>query len=88
MARIREHHADKIRKLLANHRIADKNIELSRGELPPTLIDYLLATNANLLVIGALSRSVMERAIVGDTAEKILENSPCDVLVLKPRHKP
>lgn len=88
MARIREHHADKIRKLLANHRIADKNIELSRGELAPTLIDYLLATNANLLVIGALSRSVMERAIVGDTAEKILENSPCDVLVLKPRHKP
>jgi len=30
-----------------------------------------------------LSRNVVESAIVGSTAEKILYDTPCDVLVMK-----
>lgn len=88
MNRIRDLHAEKLKKLLASHKIAAENIHLSRGELVPKLIDFLRETKANVLVIGALSRNIIERAIVGDTAQKILEGCPCDVMVLKSRqHK-
>ena len=82
MSRIRQQHAEKLKELLADHAIAEDNIQLSHGELVPTLIKYLKSVNANVLVIGALSRNVLERAIVGNTAERILEDCPCDVLVL------
>lgn len=82
--RIREHHESKLMELLADYSVDPENIKLSEGDLAPSLINHLKAINANLLVIGALSRNVLERAIVGNTAERILEDSPCDVLVLKP----
>ena len=81
--RIREFHFYKIRELLADYSIDDEHIHLSEGELVPALIEFINEVNANILVIGALSRNVLERAIVGNTAEKILEDCPCDILVLK-----
>lgn len=81
--RIREHHESKLMELLADYDVDQANIELSEGDLVPALIKFLKKQQANLLVIGALSRNVLERAIVGNTAERILEDSPCDVLVLK-----
>jgi len=81
--RIRMQHEQKVQDLLASHAIAKPNIKLSMGELAPNLIEYLTECGANMLVIGALSRSILERAIVGDTAQEILEGCPCDVLVMK-----
>jgi len=83
MANIRQLHETKLMELLEEHNIAEENVQLSQGDLVPTLITYLESVDANALVIGALSRNVIERAIVGNTAEKILEDCPCDVLVLK-----
>jgi universal stress protein E len=34
--------------------------------------------------MGAVSRSGLKRLVVGDTAERILDALPCDVLVVKP----
>ena len=81
---MRKKHATKIDELLESHTIKPGNVELSHGEIVPHLIKYLKDVNANILVIGALSRNVIERAIVGNTAEKILQGCPCDVLVIKP----
>jgi len=39
---------------------------------------------ADLLIMGAVSRSGMKRIFIGNTAEKLLESLPCDVLVIKP----
>lgn len=81
--RIRDQHKEKLDELLSGHDFAEEDIKLSEGELVPMLIKYLKSVNANILVIGALSRNILERAIVGNTAEKILEDCPCDILVLK-----
>ena len=83
LERIRDQHGEKLKELLAGHSIAIENIQLSEGDLVPTLIKYLKSVKTNILAIGALSRNVLERAIVGNTAEKILEDCPCDVLILK-----
>lgn len=41
-------------------------------------------TKASLLVMGAISRSGIRRAIIGNTAEHVLNRVPCDILVVKP----
>jgi universal stress protein E len=40
---------------------------------------------AQLLVIGAVSRSGLQRLFIGSTAERLLDRVPCDVLVVKPK---
>jgi universal stress protein E len=41
---------------------------------------------ADLVVMGAVSRSGLKRILIGNTAERVLDALPCDVLVLKPAH--
>jgi universal stress protein E len=41
---------------------------------------------ANVVVMGAVSRSGLKRVFIGNTAERILDALPCDVLVVKPTH--
>lgn len=41
--------------------------------------------NAGIVVMGALSRSGLERVFIGNTAERVLGALPCDVLVVKPQ---
>lgn len=83
LERIKQHHRKALDELLTDYEIEEANVELSAGDLAPSLVQFLEDKSANLLIIGALSRNVIERAIVGNTAERILEGSPCDVLVLK-----
>jgi universal stress protein E len=47
------------------------------------------AVKAQLVVMGAVSRSGLKRVFIGNTAERVLNALPCDVLVVKPpRFKP
>ena len=39
---------------------------------------------AAIVVMGAVSRSGLRRAFIGNTAERVLDRLPCDVLVVKP----
>ena len=36
--------------------------------------------------MGAVSRSGLKRVFIGNTAERVLNDLPCDVLVVKPAH--
>jgi universal stress protein E len=44
------------------------------------------ATRAQMVVMGAMSRSGLKRVFIGNTAERVLNDLPCDVLVVKPPH--
>src|SRR6185437_1570828 len=39
---------------------------------------------ADIVVMGALSRRGLKRLIIGNTAESLLDEMPCDVLIVKP----
>ena len=56
---------------------------LGKTLLVRSLAQCVRKKKTNVLVLGALSRNVVERAIVGSTAEKILYDTPCDVLIMK-----
>jgi universal stress protein E len=40
---------------------------------------------ADILVMGAISRSALKRLFIGNTAERMLDRVSCDVLIVKPR---
>ncbi len=43
------------------------------------------AIRADIVVMGAISRSALKRVVIGNTAERVLGALPCDVLVVKPK---
>lgn len=46
--------------------------------------DVARRIRAGLVVMGAISRSGLRRVFIGNTAERVLDELPCDVLVVKP----
>jgi universal stress protein E len=40
---------------------------------------------ARAVVMGAVSRSPVKRALIGSTAERVLDAMPCDILIVKPK---
>jgi universal stress protein E len=43
---------------------------------------------ASAVVMGAISRSRIDRVMIGSTAERLLDELECDVFIIKPDHIP
>jgi universal stress protein E len=55
------------------------------GNLPGRAINEVARRiHAQIVVMGALSRTGLKRLIIGNTAEKLLDDLPCDILIVKP----
>lgn len=80
---IRQQHLQKLSPLLAEHGLNEDALRLKRGNIIRTLSQVIDKEHVNILVLGALSRNFVEKAIIGSTAEKILHDTSCDVLVMK-----
>tara|TARA_R100001039_G_scaffold38573_2_gene40556 strand:- start:495 stop:1406 length:912 start_codon:yes stop_codon:yes gene_type:complete len=80
---VRDTHWTRVRALIADYDLSDDQVSMTRGDLIKTLLQTIRKDRVNILVLGALSRNVVESAIVGSTAEKILYDTPCDVLIMK-----
>ncbi|MEQ8954750.1 MAG: universal stress protein, partial [Gammaproteobacteria bacterium] len=46
------------------------------------------ALSASAVVMGAVSRSRLDRILIGNTAEKLIDKLDCDILVVKPDEMP
>jgi len=44
--------------------------------------------HAQIVIMGAMSRSGLGRLLIGNTAERMLDRMACDVLIVKPRQFP
>ena len=55
------------------------------GDVPSALAATVRRTRAGLVVMGAVSRSALRRLLIGNTAERVLDELTCDVLIVKPR---
>jgi universal stress protein E len=49
------------------------------------IAEAAIKSRAAIVVMGAVSRSGFKRLLIGNTAERILDELSCDVLVIKPR---
>lgn len=86
---IEEVHGVQVRR--AFDRLAEKaGVSRSRrhlvmGDVPSELDAAVRRLRAHLVVMGAVSRSALGRLLIGSTAERVLDELACDVLIVKPR---
>ncbi|MGH8313881.1 MAG: universal stress protein, partial [Steroidobacterales bacterium] len=45
---------------------------------------YVAENEIDIMVLGAVARSSLQRVLIGSTAERLLDRLPCDILVIKP----
>jgi universal stress protein E len=72
------------------YRVPLRNQHLRRGDPGLELPSLARSVKASVLVMGAVSRSGLKRLFIGHTAERVLDELRCDVLIVKPpaRHRP
>ena len=72
-------------RLAKRHGIAATNQVLRSGTPADVLTASVAELKADLLVMGAVSRSGLGHSHIGGTAEAVIDAVACDVLIVKPR---
>lgn len=78
----------KLSDLAKLHDICESACHWSDKDIVHALPESAKTLNASAVVIGAISRSRLDRVLIGNTAEKVLDRLECDVLVIKPDEIP
>ena len=65
--------------------ISPRRRHLEMGITQDELARVVRETDAELVVMGAVSRSGLKRVFIGSTAEDAIDRLDCDVLIVKPR---
>ena len=74
-----------MRAIAKMHDIKDDNTHVAEG-LPEDIIPNLCETlDAELLVLGSVGRRGISAALLGNTAEHLIDKINCDTLVIKPQ---
>ncbi|HJY38659.1 MAG TPA: universal stress protein [Steroidobacteraceae bacterium] len=73
-----------LQDLVAEYRVAPGNVHLEVGGPAAVIPRVLRELRADIVVMGAISRSGLKRIFIGSTAEDVLEQLPCDALIVKP----
>lgn len=80
-----EAHRLRVRELVAQSATGAGSHEcVEFGEPVQQIVCHARRLQADLLVMGAVARSALKRLLVGSTAERVLDEVTCDVLIAKP----
>ncbi len=77
--------SDVFDRVARKHGIPPARRHLRMGEVSSELDSVVRRARAAIVVMGAISRSGLQRLFIGSTAEKVLDRTSCDLLVIKPR---
>jgi universal stress protein E len=70
--------------ILASHPLPPGRVHLLQGSASEVVPAAAQSQQADIVVMGAVSRSRLEEIFIGSTAERVLDRIPCDTLVIKP----
>ncbi|WP_369959291.1 universal stress protein [Pseudomonas benzenivorans] len=82
--RIEALYREQCKALQAEYEIADDCLHIEEGPADSLIPAVAKRLGAALTVIGSVARSGLSGALIGNTAESVLDSLDCDVLVLKP----
>jgi len=83
-AELEKNHTEAVRALTNKHGIPRERVHVLQGNTRDLLVSSTDSLRADVLVMGAISRSALERLFLGSTAEAVLDKLRCDVLIVKP----
>jgi universal stress protein E len=73
-----------VRQLAREYGVIDAHVHLQAGGPGVVLPQMAHELHADILAMGAISRSGLKRMFLGSTAEDVLERLACDALIVKP----
>jgi universal stress protein E len=71
-------------KLAGKYRIPPANCSVREGATGEVIAAEANRRGSDVLVMGAVSRSLLTRSVIGSTAEKVIDHVDCDVFIVKP----
>lgn len=81
--RIEQEHRAKLEALAKACEVDPRKVYQLPGRASDILPWFAREHGAELVVMGAIARWGSRRAIIGSTAERVLDDLPCDILILK-----
>ena len=75
---------DLVAKLAAKHGVNAAQCAVREGEATDVIAGEADRLSADVLVMGAVSRSLLAQPVIGNTAERVIDRVECDVYVVKP----
>lgn len=84
LAREAEQKRKLVQGLITEYNVAPGHVHLEPGGPAAVLPRAASALEADIMAMGAISRSGFQRVFIGSTAEDVLEQLPCDALIVRP----
>lgn len=81
---LKKQHSGAVMALADRHGIERGCVHIQEGATSTVLLRLTEQIGADVVVIGAVSRSGLRRLFLGSTAEQVLDRLPCDMLIVKP----
>jgi nucleotide-binding universal stress UspA family protein len=79
-------HESWLNELLAGHPLSSirHTVHLLRGEPAEVIVELAAAENSDLIIMGTIGRTGIPGLFIGNTAETVLRQVDCSVLIVKP----
>ena len=81
--KITAEHREKLDALANAYNVDEEHVHQLPGRTRELLPTFARAHNVDIVVMGALARWGLKRAVIGSTAERVLDHLPCDVLIVR-----
>jgi universal stress protein E len=81
---MRARHTAAVHELIDAHGIARDRVHVHEGNTRERIVALTEKLDADVVVMGAVSRRGLKRLFLGNTAEEVLDSLPCDLLIVKP----
>jgi universal stress protein E len=82
--RMRRTASTRMERVMKKARAPHTTVHVLRGSAAEGLPPLARKLAAQILVMGLISRRGLNRLMIGDTAERIIREAPCDILLIKP----
>ncbi|RKF20029.1 universal stress protein UspE [Alginatibacterium sediminis] len=83
-ASVREHHLKQLATFVETHQLQGCRTHVLEGMADDVIPDVANDINAELVILGTSGRTGLSAALIGNTAEHIIDSLDCDLLALKP----
>ncbi len=81
---LENNHKSALSALLRDYPVDKEAVHLQQGVAAEQLLALSRKLPADIVVMGAVARSGIKRVFIGNTAERVLDRLPCDLLIVKP----
>jgi len=81
---LKKEHSEALYALTDAHGLKRDQVHMHQGGTRELLVALTEQLRADVVVMGAVSRSGLQRLFLGNTAEDVLDKLSCDVLIVKP----